>query len=167
MGFAFLALTLAPEGGVMAQSSHAERQLGVLLVAHGAGTEWNSLVHDLAAHVALSYPVETAFLMGVEAGTFSFQVAAKRLAERGVAHIVVVPFLVSSYGAHIEQIKYLAGATDSLAAPLRQLLETMGHTRPELDVELSVTPARGPVRRGLCGCEGGSVARRWAESRAI
>lgn len=143
VGLVSFALTLAPGSGSVAQSSHAEgrSELGVLLVAHGADAEWNSLVHDLAERVAQSYAIETAFLMGVEAAVSPFQVGAQRLVERGVAHIVVVPLMVSSYDAHVEQIRYLAGVTDSLAAPLRNALEAMGQIKPKLDVESSVTLA--------------------------
>lgn len=141
VGLVFLAFPVARVDGAISKTARAEGELGVLLVAHGADEDWNSAIHELAERLALSYPVEVAFLMGEEAQTSSFQAAATRLAESGVGRIVVVPLMVSSYGAHSRQVRYLAGVIDSLSIPQRDALVVMGQSRPQLDIELSVTSA--------------------------
>ncbi len=136
-----LVFPVARVGGAISNTARLEGELGVLLVAHGAGKDWNSAIHELAERLAVSYPVEVAFLMGEEAQTSSFQAAATRLAKSGVDRIVVVPLMVSSHGVHTRQIRYLAGVIDSLSIPQRDALAAMGQSRPELGIELSVTSA--------------------------
>jgi sirohydrochlorin ferrochelatase len=85
--------------------------------------------------------VEVSFLMGPGARTHRFQDAALRLAEKGVREIVVVPLLVSSHSGHYEQIRYLAGQTDSLDAQMHHHLHMSGIERAAVKVPLRVARA--------------------------
>ena len=84
-------------------------RLGVVVVAHGArGGEWNTLVEGVAGRVDLPYPLEVAFLMDSPEGK-TLQDAVTRLENQSVEKIVVVPFLVSSYSGHYEELRYYLG----------------------------------------------------------
>src|SRR5690606_36853133 len=71
--------------------------VGTIVVAHGAGPEWNAQVQEVARRAQTGGPVEVSFLMGPGAKAHQFQDAAKRLAEACVREIVVVPLLISSH----------------------------------------------------------------------
>jgi sirohydrochlorin ferrochelatase len=105
---------------------------GTLIVAHGGDEGWNARVADIAGQVRTGGPVEYALLMGPGAAAHRFQDAAARLAAKGAREIVVVPLLVSSHSGHYEQIRWLAGATDSLDGEMMHHLHMSGLARPSL-----------------------------------
>jgi sirohydrochlorin ferrochelatase len=115
--------------------------VGTIVVAHGAGPEWNAQVQEVARRAQTGGPVEVSFLMGPGAKAHRFQDAAKRLAEAGVREIVVVPLLISSHSGHYEQIRWLVGETDTLDGTMRHHLHMAGIERPDVDVPMRVTPA--------------------------
>jgi sirohydrochlorin ferrochelatase len=112
-----------------------------MVIAHGGDSVWNGLVLETIRSVDTRGPVEVSFLMGPSAATHRFQDAAARLEAWGVERIVVVPLLVSSHSGHYEQIRYLAGLTDSLSQVMRMHLRHGGIERPTVQVPLVVTPA--------------------------
>ena len=79
---------------------------GVLLLAHGGGSEWNAQVTKLAAEVDQTLPTEVAFGMATRA---NIQGAADRLRARGATEIVAVPLFVSSWSSVITSTEYLLG----------------------------------------------------------
>ena len=107
--------------------------VGVLLVAHGADPGWNSRIDSLAGALRVSGdvrgPIAVSFLMGPAAATSRFQDAIDSLIRDGARQIVIVPLLVSSHSGHYEQIRYLAGATDSLDAEMMDHLQMSGIAR--------------------------------------
>lgn len=117
------------------------RDVGVLIIAHGAGPEWNAQVEAVAAEVRTGGPVEVSYLMGEAAATHRFQDAAPRLVDAGAREIVVVPVLVSSHSGHYEQIRYLAGETDELSETMRHHLHMSGIERASVDVPIRLAKA--------------------------
>lgn len=115
--------------------------VGTLVIAHGGDSIWNALVHESVAMLRLSGPVEVSFLMGRGASKARFQDAVARLSAHGVKQIVAVPLLVSSHSGHYEQIRYLAGHTDSLEAAMQQHLHHAGIERPGASVPIRVARA--------------------------
>lgn len=115
--------------------------VGTLLVAHGASTEWNAQVEQLASQAHLAGPVEICYIMGPGAASHLFQDAAARLAAKGVTRIVVVPLLVSSHSEHYEQVRWLAGETDSLSALMQEHTHHAGHARAQVNVPMVVARA--------------------------
>lgn len=121
-----------------------ESQTGLLVVAHGANTEWNGQVRATVAQVDWPHgPVATAFLMGDEAETAGWDVAVRQLERGGVTSIVVVPLMVSSHGSHYRQVRHYAGELAELPAALS------GHnhgTAGLATVPMRVTPALDDAR---------------------
>lgn len=115
--------------------------VGTIIVAHGGGPEWDQNVLDVAAQVETGGPVEVSFLMGPGAATARFQDAVARLEAAGVSRIVVVPVLVSSHSGHYEQIRYLAGLTDTLEEVMMHHLHMSGIHRPNTTLPIHVAPA--------------------------
>jgi sirohydrochlorin cobaltochelatase len=115
--------------------------VGTLIVAHGGDPGWNARVVEVAGQVRTGGPVEVSFLMGPGAKASGFDAAVERLARSGVERIVVVPLLVSSHSGHYEQIRWLAGQTDSLSEAMRHHLEMAGHRRASAAVPIRITPA--------------------------
>lgn len=94
-------------------------QTGLLIVAHGAGPEWNGKVREVSAQVAWSYgPTATAFLMGDEAHDSGWQAGVERLVKAGAKQIIAVPLMVSTYGSHVRQMQFYAGELDTMPAGL-------------------------------------------------
>jgi sirohydrochlorin ferrochelatase len=112
-------------------------QTGVLVVAHGAGPEWNKRVRETVSQVQWPHgPVAVAFLMGPDSQRVGWNAGVDTLVARGAKRIVVVPLMVSTYGGHYEEIAFYAGVRDS--APSHHA----GHTSPRpLPVPMSVTRA--------------------------
>ncbi|HEX7090995.1 MAG TPA: CbiX/SirB N-terminal domain-containing protein [Longimicrobiales bacterium] len=127
--------------GAPGSDADPPRAVGTIVVAHGAGPEWNAQVQEVARRAQTGGPVEVSFLMGPGAKAHRFQDAAKRLAEAGVREIVVVPLLISSHSGHYEQIRWLAGETDTLGERMLHHLHMAGIERPDVDVPMRVTPA--------------------------
>jgi len=114
-------------------------QTGLLVVAHGAGPEWNQPVREVVGRVAWARgPVGLAFLMGPEAEAAGWNAALIALGQQGAASVIVVPLMVSSYGGHYRQIRYFAGELDSLPPELRGHDHHAG-VAPQ--VPMRVTPA--------------------------
>lgn len=104
---------------LLAAAPAATAQTGLLVVAHGAGPEWNGRVREVVAQVRWpAGPVAAAFLMGPEATTAGWDAGVDSLLARGVRQIVVVPLMVSSAGSHYRQIHYYAGALAELPPEL-------------------------------------------------
>ena len=119
----------------------AQEKVGTIIMAHGASEEWNQLVRDAAANAKTGGPIEVGYLMGPAAKTNPFQAIAARMEQQGVTRIVVVPLLISSHSGHYEQIRFLAGATDSLDAVMQHHLHMGGLARAQTKVPLTVTAA--------------------------
>ncbi len=119
--------------------------VGVLLVAHGGGELWNARVDSLAAAFARSPGVRAAvavsFLMGDAAAKRPFQAMVDTLARRGATRVVIVPVLVSSHSGHYEQIRWLAGKTDSLDSEMMHHLHMSGVTRSPRGLPMTVAQA--------------------------
>lgn len=136
------AALIATPAGAFAQSTDASSPVGTIVIAHGAGEEWNAQVKTVvSAATGTGGPVEIAFLMGPEAPTYRFQDAVTRLAEAGVSEIVAVPLLVSSNSGHYEQIRYLAGEVDTLDHVMMHHLEMAGIERVESPVPIRLARA--------------------------
>lgn len=137
-----LALLLLATSGLAAQASGpTEGTIGAVIVAHGGGPEWNAQVERVAAEVRLPGPVGIAFLMGPGAKTHRFQDVVADVVRRGAREVVIVPLLVSSHSGHYEQVRWLAGLTDSLDATMRHHLHMGGLDRPAATVPLRLAPA--------------------------
>jgi len=96
-------------------------RIGLLVVAHGATPEWNAKVRETVDQVRWRLgPLALAFLMGPEADTGGWRAGVARLSQHGATEIVVVPLMVSSAGGHYQQIRFLAGESDSLPAELAE-----------------------------------------------
>ena len=144
-----LALALALAGG---SSTPLGAQTGLLVVAHGAGPEWNGRVRETVGQVRWAHgPVGTAFLMGAEAESAGWEVGVRRLVEDGAMRIVVVPLMVSSHGGHYREIEYFAGLRESAPDPHAH------HVRRPPPVAMRVAPA-------LNGAPelGSALAERWS-----
>jgi sirohydrochlorin ferrochelatase len=124
-----------------ASSPVSAARIGTILIAHGAGAEWNSQVESIARTAKTGGPLEVAYLMGDAAKSHRFQDVVKALADSGVSEIVVVPLLVSSHSGHYEQIRYLAGETDSLSHAMIHHLHMSGIERPKTDIPIRVARA--------------------------
>lgn len=144
------AIAVAGTGSAGAQVSPTSRatipdSIGVLIVAHGADDGWNARVDTLAAQVrrggVVRGPVGVSFLMGPAAATRRFQDVVATLAKQGARRVIVVPALVSSFSGHYDQIRYLAGALDSLDYEMEHHLHMSGVMRPSATIPMDVTPA--------------------------
>ena len=125
---------------LLALPAAARAQQGLLLVAHGAGHEWNARVRETLAQVRWTRgPAGVAFLMGEEADSAGWDAAVARLIRDGAKEIVVVPLMVSSHGSHYRQIRYYAGELDSLPPELASHDHGPAHAAPA--VPMRVTPA--------------------------
>lgn len=117
----------------------ASAQTGLLVVAHGAGPEWNAKVRETVAQVQWKNgPVAVAFLMGPEAMSSGWDVGVKALLERGAKELVAVPLMVSTHGSHVRQIEYYAGLRDSLPGELMNHGDhPMAHAAPPVPVRVT------------------------------
>ncbi|MGO0122593.1 S-layer homology domain-containing protein [Desulfothermobacter acidiphilus] len=98
-----------------------ELKPGVLVLAHGANDpKWFTpvweLVYGLQEH--LPWPVELGFL---EAINPDIPEAVAKLNHQGVNRIIAVPFFISTYSNHIEEIKYILGLRKDLPDPEEKL----------------------------------------------
>lgn len=130
---ASVALPAAP-----ALAQPVTRTVGTLLIAHGGELSWNEEVERIARTANTGGPLELAFLMGPAAATHRFQDQIAKLAAQGASEIVIVPLLVSSHSGHYEQIRYLAGQTDSLDEMMHHHLHMGGLERPATTVPMQV-----------------------------
>jgi len=105
--------------GLLMAPAVASAQTGLLVVAHGAGQEWNDRVRETVAQVRWDRgPVSVAFLMGAEMTSAGWTAGVDSLVARGAKEIVVVPLMVSSHGSHYRQVRYYAGELAELPADL-------------------------------------------------
>lgn len=116
-------------------------KVGTLLIAHGGEPSWNAEVERIARTARTGGPLELAYLMGPAATTHRFQDQVAKLVAQGATEVVVVPLLVSSHSGHYEQIRWLAGLTDSLDDMMHHHLHMGGLARPTTTVPLRVTRA--------------------------
>jgi sirohydrochlorin cobaltochelatase len=126
---------------LLALTQQADAQTGTILIAHGGSAEWNQHVREVARSTKTGGPIEVSFLMGPEAPTHRFQDVARKLVDAGAREIVVVPLLVSSHSGHYEQIRYLAGFTETLDSIMVHHLHMSGIERPSLNVPIRVARA--------------------------
>ena len=84
----------------------AQTTKGILLLAHGGSSAWNTNVTAIAAETNRTLPTEVAFGM---ADRTAIAQAIDRLKERGVKDIVAVPLFVSSYSSVLTSTEYLLG----------------------------------------------------------
>ena len=141
-GLAFVLLIAAASRPLPAQQAEAPaRTIGTLIVAHGGGPEWNAGVDSVAAQVRLEGPVAVSFLMGPGAAKARFQDMVSELVRRGASEVVVVPMLVSSHSGHFEQIRWLAGETDTLDAEMQHHLHMSGIERSTAGVPIRLARA--------------------------
>jgi sirohydrochlorin ferrochelatase len=125
-----------------ASSAHAQTpKVGTILIAHGADAEWNGKVETVAGLARTGGPIEVSYLMGDGAATHRFQDAARKLVAEGATEIVVVPLLVSSYSGHYDQIRYLAGQTDSIDDMMMHHLHMSGIARADVKVPVHLANA--------------------------
>ena len=116
VGRAALALALALTPALAPAPVAA--QTGLLVVAHGAGKEWNARVRETVAQVKWTGPVSVAFLMGEEMESAGWTAGVDTLVAGGARSIVVVPLMISSHGSHYRQIRYYAGELPALPKEL-------------------------------------------------
>jgi sirohydrochlorin ferrochelatase len=141
------ALAIAATAGLAETSAAQSKPVGLMVVAHGADSIWNSRVRQTVAQMKWTHgPVKVAYLMGSEAKTASWDSAATQLQREGVGSVVIVPFMVSSYGGHTRQIQFYAGKIPSLPPELGAMMEAMGgghdhHALVKLTVPSVVTSA--------------------------
>ncbi|MBI4501820.1 MAG: hypothetical protein HY700_11730 [Gemmatimonadetes bacterium] len=122
----------------IASAAPASAQTGLVVVAHGADTGWNNRIRAVMDSVRwTSGPSALAFLMGPENQTAGWDTAMRSVMARGAKAAVVVPLMVSTYGSHVRQIQYYAGARDSLPPELAQ--HAM-HMSEKPSVPVAVTP---------------------------
>ena len=130
-----------PPAASLRSDAHGTGPVGTIVIAHGAGPDWNAQVEAVVKTANTGGPVEVSYLMGPGAKTHRFQDVARRLVEAGVREIVVVPLLVSSHSEHFEQIRWLVGETDTLDEVMMHHLHMAGIERPNVSVPIRVTPA--------------------------
>lgn len=135
---AMVALSLVP--GRLAAQNDAGR-VGIVVVAHGGDSLWNSYVIQAAKAARTGGPVEVSFLMGPGAKTTRFQDVVATLERAAVTEIRVLPLLVSSHSGHYGQIRWLAGDSVQLDDIMRHHLHMAGIERASARVPLRVGPA--------------------------
>lgn len=124
-----------------AQVPTPARSIGTLLLAHGGEPSWNAEVERIARTANTGGPLRLAYLMGPAAATHRFQDQVDSLVAEGATEVVIVPLMVSSHSGHYEQIRYLAGLTDSLDGMMQHHLHMGGLERPTTTVPLHVARA--------------------------
>lgn len=124
-----------------ASAAQDDGPVGTILIAHGGGPAWDAQVVKIAELANTGGPIEVSFLMGPGAVDHRFQDAARRLEEKGVGRIVVVPMLMSSHSSHFEQIRYLVGETDELSEVMHHHLGMAGIERADVAVPIALSKA--------------------------
>ncbi|MCH2448876.1 MAG: hypothetical protein MK198_01900 [Gracilimonas sp.] len=89
---------------------------GILIMAHGGGTTWNSMVKEAAKPLMENYPIEFAWGM---ANFVSLQKAVHKLEAEKADRIIVIPLFISKHSPILRQAEFLLGLRDELAdAPM-------------------------------------------------
>jgi len=126
--------------------------VGLLVVAHGAGPEWNRRVREAVSQVGWPRgPVATAFLMGPESETAGWGAGVDSLTGRGATEIVVVPLMVSSAGAHFRQARYYAGELPELPRSLAGHANHRSATGPPVPIRVTAALDGAPELGQLLG----------------
>lgn len=143
-------------GGVMVLATAAVRtqnkDVGIVLLAHGGSPSWNVTVSDLRERVDERVPTEVAFGMATRA---TIQAAVDRLVERGSREIVAVPLFISSHSSVIDSTQYLVGARADAPADLA-VFARMSHGagaggHADHAAEDGTRPVRSPVPIRMVG----------------
>jgi hypothetical protein len=142
LGAAMTASPASAKAQAAPLSPEVPPSVGVLLVAHG-GSDGGDRGFALAVGRGgrIKGPVGVSFLMGAGASAHRFQDVVDTLAKAGARRLVVVPVLVSSHSGHYEQIRYLAGNTETLDSAMMHHLHMSGIARSAAGIPLTVVPA--------------------------
>jgi len=113
-GFSDRRSTIDPGPPVDSRAGAGDRRtvakVGVLVIAHGGSSRWDSMVRKAVKAAKLEAPTEVALGMGMHSGEVRrFQEAVNRLERKEVSRIVVIPLLVSSTSEVYRQFEYLFG----------------------------------------------------------
>jgi sirohydrochlorin cobaltochelatase len=142
-------------------ASSLSAQTGLLIVAHGAGPEWNGKVREVTQQVGWRHgPVATAFLMGAEAHDSGWQHGVERLVKSGARQIIAVPLMVSTYGSHVRQMRFYAGQLDAMPAGLEGHDHGAPTGKPPVPIRLTSGLDASP-ELGL------AFAQRWGDLSAV
>jgi sirohydrochlorin ferrochelatase len=95
----------------VSQKNTEDSKIGILIMAHGGGTTWNSMVKEAAKPLIEKYQVEFAWGM---ANFVSLQRAVQNLEAKKVYQIIVVPLFISKHSPILRQAEYLLGLRDEL-----------------------------------------------------
>lgn len=87
-------------------------EVGILIMAHGGGSTWNSMVKEAAKPLMENYPTEFAWGM---ANFVSIQKAVLKLEGEEVDRIIVIPLFISKHSPILRQAEFLLGLRDELA----------------------------------------------------
>ncbi len=98
-----LALALPGRGASPAKPPRSRAPYGILILAHGAGQEWDSQVAGIRNAVNKRTPAEVAFGM---AAPDAMQAGIDRLEARGIRRIAVVPLFINSHSEVMDQTRY-------------------------------------------------------------
>jgi len=128
---------------VVISQQYNEPKFGLLLMAHGGGSEWNTAVKESTAGLAERFPVEIAFGMA-DAG--SIEESVKRLEATGVEHVGVVRMFVSGESWH-ERTRQILGVDEGAPSreeakrknPQPRTFMPMGFWRLDTDVSFYVS----------------------------
>ncbi len=108
--FSALLLFGSYESRATTDESRNVQAVGVLVLAHGGSARWNRAVEIAVRQARLTQPTEVAFGMGMhEPEAQAIQHAVDQLERRGIARLIVVPFLVSSSSDVLRQYQYVLG----------------------------------------------------------
>jgi sirohydrochlorin ferrochelatase len=141
----------------MMAAKPARGQTGLLIVAHGAGADWNQPIRHLAQAVRWPHgPKAVAFLMGDEMASAGWDAAVRQLTDSGARYIIAVPLLVSSYSDHYRQIRYYAGEIPSLPDGMEEGHHPVTLVPPPVPVRVTAALDDAPEL-------GEALAARWQE----
>ncbi len=112
-----------------------DSEIGVLVLAHGAGPEWNKAVKDTVLGVSGGYKKVIVFGMGDAAG---IQRGIDKLEGTGVKAIVVVPLFLSSHSEMYRNLEYVLGLREEPDV-LFWMLMTGGEEEGHAEHQMSVT----------------------------
>jgi sirohydrochlorin cobaltochelatase len=99
----------APQKSAAQNAAISELNIGVILLAHGSGEEWNAAVVEAFEKIGGNYKKEIVFGMGNAA---DIQKSVDRLQASGVRAIVVVPLFLSSHSEMYRHLEYVLGVRD-------------------------------------------------------
>ena len=119
-----LLLGACSSGQSTADSSVAPVDYGVLVMAHGGGTQWNASVEQAISELRSEYPVSIAFGMA-DAG--SMERAVRQLESEGVAHVGVVRMFISGESWY-ERTEQILGIEDGAPSKRQAQQAAVGQT---------------------------------------